>query len=115
MLLEALQAWAQKAPATCQSQPADRSTEVQSSDTVDSDTSIAAAARSAKAQKAAHAKKVVTDEDMKAFAGPLPRLKMDGPENADEVVTAIEQYKLTHTPEQPSKLSTFGMTDMTRC
>lgn len=66
----------------------------------ESENSIAAAARQAKAQKNAHAKKVFTDEDMEAAAGPLPRLKMDGAENADEVVTAIATYKLTHTPEQ---------------
>ena len=65
-----------------------------------SDASIAAAARDAKAQKAARAKKVFTDEDMEATAGPLPRLKMDGPENADEVVAAIAKYKADHTPEQ---------------
>lgn len=100
VLLIASQAWAQNAPATCQSQPADKSTEVQSSDIVGTDTSIAAAARNAKAQTTAHAKKVISDEDMEVFAGPLPRLKMDGPENADEVVAAIAQYKLTHTPEQ---------------
>jgi len=37
---------------------------------------------------------------MEVTAGPLPRLKMDGPENADEVVAAITAYKTTHTPEQ---------------
>jgi hypothetical protein len=61
---------------------------------------LAAAARDAKVQKAAHAKKVFTDEDMEVIAGPLPRLKMDGAENADEVVTAIAQFKAAHTPEQ---------------
>ena len=61
---------------------------------------IAAAARDAKAQKVTHAKKVFTDEDMEAIAGPLPRLKMDGAENADEVIAAIAQFKATHTPEQ---------------
>jgi hypothetical protein len=66
----------------------------------DSDNSLAGAARSAKAQKAAKAKKVFTDEDMEATAGPLPRLKMEGAENADEVVAAISKYKLTHTAEQ---------------
>jgi len=66
----------------------------------DSPPSIAAAARDAKSQKAAHAKKVFTDEDMEVSAGPLPRLKMDGAENADEVVAAIAKYKMTHTPEQ---------------
>ena len=64
-----------------------------------SDASLAAAARDAKAQKA-KAKKVFTDEDMEATAGPLPRLKMDGPENSDEVVAAIAKYKAAHTPEQ---------------
>ena len=64
------------------------------------DNSIAAAAREAKAQKAGHAKKVFTDEDMEAAAGPLPKLRMEGPENGDEVVAAIAKYKLSHTPEQ---------------
>ncbi len=60
---------------------------------------LAAAARSTK-EKAAHVKKVITDEDMEASAGPLPRLKMDGAENADDVVAAIAAYKSSHTPEQ---------------
>jgi hypothetical protein len=37
---------------------------------------------------------------MEATAGPLPRLKMDGAENADDVVAAITTYKTSHTPEQ---------------
>jgi len=37
---------------------------------------------------------------MEATAGPLPRLKMDGAENADDVMTAIATYKSSHTPEQ---------------
>ena len=61
---------------------------------------LAAAASNAKAQKTGHAKKVFTDEDMEVNAGPLPRLKMDGAENGDEVVAAIVKYKETHTPEQ---------------
>jgi hypothetical protein len=65
----------------------------------DSPASVAAAARGSKSTKA-HAKKVFTDEDMEATAGPLPRLKMDGAENADEVIAAIAKYKTTHTPEQ---------------
>ena len=69
-------------------------------DSADSDSALAAAARSAKLQKTTHAAKVITDEDMEASAGPLPRLKMDGAENADEVVAAISKYKTTHTPEQ---------------
>ena len=66
----------------------------------DTGSPLAAAARDTKAQKAARAKKVITDEDMEASAGPLPHLKMDGAENADEVVAAIATYKTTHTPVQ---------------
>jgi hypothetical protein len=65
--------------------------------------SLAAAARDSKAQKSVHAKKVFTDEDMEGTAGPLPRLKMDGAENADEVVAAIGKYKSTHTPDETEK------------
>jgi hypothetical protein len=68
--------------------------------TSDADGSLAQAARDKKAHKTAHAKKVVTDEDMEGSAGPLPRLKMDGAENGDDVVAAIAAFKTTHTPEQ---------------
>jgi len=61
---------------------------------------LAAAARNAKDQKTGHAKKVFTDEDMEVSAGPLPRIKMDGPENGDDIASAISRYKETHTPEQ---------------
>jgi hypothetical protein len=73
---------------------------VPSSASPDSGVSLASAARWAKAQKAAKAKRVTTAEDMEASAGPLSRLKMEGAENADEVVAAISKYKLTHTPAQ---------------
>jgi hypothetical protein len=64
------------------------------------DDSPAQAARDKKAQKTNHAKKIITDEDLETSAGPLPRLKMDGPENGDEVVAAIATFRMTHTPEQ---------------
>ena len=83
---------AQSAAPASQSQPPTTSD--------NSDTSIAGAARDTKAQKATHAKKVFTDEDMESSAGPLPRLKMDGAENADEVVAAITTYKSTHSAAQ---------------
>jgi hypothetical protein len=73
--------------------PADQS----SSDT---GSSLGAAARKSKAQNTTHAKKVFTDEDMELQAGPLPRLKMDGAENADDVTAAIAKYKVTHTPQE---------------
>jgi hypothetical protein len=66
----------------------------------DSGSALAAAAKSAKDQKAGHAKKVFTDEDMEVADGPLPRLKTDGLDNTDEVIAAITKYKSMHSPEQ---------------
>jgi hypothetical protein len=63
-------------------------------------TSLAGAARRAKAEKTQHAKKVISDDDLESSAGPLPKLTLDGAENADDVVAAIKTYKETHTPEQ---------------
>jgi hypothetical protein len=82
-----------QASASPAAQPADQS----SSDT---GSSLGAAARKAKTQNTTHAKKVFTDEDMELQAGPLPRLKMDGAENADDVTAAIAKYKVTHTPQE---------------
>jgi hypothetical protein len=93
MLGVAQLAAAQNPPASAPAPPPPQSS-------TSADSSIAGAARDAKAQKAARAKKVFTDEDMEATAGPLPRLKMDGPENSDDVVAAIAKYKADHTPEQ---------------
>lgn len=33
-------------------------------------------------------------------AMPLPRLRTDGPENGDEIIAAIGEYKATHSPEE---------------
>jgi hypothetical protein len=59
--------------------------------------SLAAVVRNSKAQKTAHAKKVVTEENLEPSAGPLPKLKMDGAENADDVMAAIVAYKADHS------------------
>ena len=91
LLLLAFRAGAQNAPVSCQAQYEKGSTS--------SDDSVAAAARSSKNQKA-HAKKVFSDEDMEAWSGPLPRLKMEGTENSDEVIEAIKTYRAKHTAEQ---------------
>jgi hypothetical protein len=98
MLVSAVLGVVQLAPA--QNPPAAASQSSTTQNSTSSDASIAAAARDTKAQKTARAKKVFTDEDMEATAGPLPRLKMDGPENGDEVIAAIAKYKADHTPEQ---------------
>src|SRR5437660_1350965 len=75
ILLLALEAGAQNTSGSCQS-PDEKKP-------ASGDDSVAAAARSSKNQKA-HAKKVFSDEDMEAWSGPLPRLKMEGTENSDE-------------------------------
>lgn len=64
-----------------------------------SQASIADAARRSKAQSK-HAKKVVTDDDLDTAAGPLPRLKLYGLENSQEVVAALMNYRNSHTPAQ---------------
>jgi len=87
-----LEAAAQCPAASCQTQDEPKPSSA--------DPSIAAAARSSKTQKATHAKKVFSDEDMEAWSGPLPRLKMEGTENADEIIAAIASYKASHTSEQ---------------
>jgi hypothetical protein len=90
------------ATALAQSQPATAPAPEPSAGTA---SPLAAAATSAKAQKTAHAaKKVFTDDDMEANAGPLPRLRMDGPDNGDEIVSAITKYKESHTQEQTEQV-----------
>ena len=57
-------------------------------------------ARNSKQQTSVRAKKVITEDDMDALANALPRLRMEGAENADEIIAAIGQYKASHTPEE---------------
>ena len=37
---------------------------------------------------------------METWSGPLPKLKMDGTENAEEIIAAITAYRANHTAEQ---------------
>ena len=60
--------------------------------------------RDAKAQRNSHAKKVFTDDDMDASTNPLPRLKMDGMDNTDQIITEIGNYRKTHTPEETEQV-----------
>lgn len=66
--------------------------------------SIAAAARSAKAQKANRATKVFTDDDMEVIAGPLPHLKLDATDNTKEVVDAIVRYRASHKLDETERV-----------
>lgn len=92
-------ALAQNPPMTCQS--ADQPTPKKN---IDEDESVAAAARKNKGEKSSHAKKVFTDEDMEAWSGPLPRLRMDGTENSDEIIAAMITYRRSHTPQETEKV-----------
>ncbi len=95
ILLLAFEAAAQNTGGSCQTSDEKK--------TSSADDSIAAAARSSKNQKA-HAKKVFSDEDMEAWSGPLPRLKMEGTENAGEIISAITAYRANHTAEQTERV-----------
>ena len=73
-----------------------------------SDDSVAAAARKNKSEKGTRPKRVITDEDMKAWSGPLPKLRMDGTENSDEIIKAILAYRKAHTaPETEAVVRTW--------
>ncbi len=56
--------------------------------------------KNSKKQTSVKAKKVITEDDMDAIANLLPRLRMEGAENSDEIIAAIGQYKASHTPEE---------------
>lgn len=56
--------------------------------------------RNSKKQTTALAKKVITEDDMDALANKLPKIRMDGAENSDEIIGAIGEYKQSHTPEE---------------
>ena len=62
--------------------------------------SLGTVARNSKKQTSVRAKKVITEDDMDALATALPRLRMEGAENADEIIAGIAQYKASHTPEE---------------
>src|SRR5436309_1317042 len=72
--------------------------------TPSSDKPIAAAVRDSKNQKNSHAKKVFTDEDMDAITSPLPRLKMNGIDNTDQIIAEIGNYRKTHTAEETEQV-----------
>ena len=95
-LLLAFQAVAQSAPGSCQVQDDEPKS-------ASADESVAAAARKCKTSKASHAKKVFSDEDMEVWSGRLPKLKMEGTENSEEIITAIATYKASHTAEQTER------------
>jgi hypothetical protein len=62
--------------------------------------SLADVAKEAKKNKAAHAKKSVTDDDIVSNKGPFPRLNIQDTDNSDEVIAAIGKFKNTHNERE---------------
>jgi hypothetical protein len=60
---------------------------------------LAAAAQEARARKA-KAAKVFTDEDIDVHKSPIPIMNLDGDDNTDAVVEAIQKYKEKHKAEE---------------
>ena len=65
----------------------------------DQSASVAAAAKTSK-KPAAHAKRVIDDDDLELHKSPIPRLSLEGAENTAEIVAAVKKYKESHTAQQ---------------
>jgi hypothetical protein len=89
-MLAALGAYAQTAPAAFPST---------SVPPADQPASVAAAAKTSK-KPAAHAKRVIDDDDLELHKSPIPRLSLEGADNTAEIVDAVKKYKESHTPQQ---------------
>jgi hypothetical protein len=62
--------------------------------------SLGEIAKEAKKSKAARAKTVITEETLDSQKGPLPKLNLEGPENYQDIVQAIGDYKSKHSDQQ---------------
>ncbi len=89
-LLGGLGAFGQSAPASCPPSPSPGG---------DQNASVVAAARTSK-KPAAHAKRIIDDDDLALHQSPIPRLNLDGTDNTSEIINAIRKYKESHTPQQ---------------
>jgi hypothetical protein len=66
--------------------------------------SLGEIAKDAKKNKAAKAKTVITEETLDDQKGPLPKLNLEGPENYQDIVLAIGDYKAKHTDQQTEQM-----------
>jgi hypothetical protein len=66
--------------------------------------SLAEIAKQAQKNKSAHAKKLITEDELDAMKGPIPRISMEGADNADEIVAAIGAYQAKHTKEETEQV-----------
>jgi hypothetical protein len=51
-----------------------------------------------------HSKKLITNEELDATHGPLPRLKLEDDDNTEEVIRAIGDYRSNHSPEETERV-----------
>lgn len=65
--------------------------------------SLADAARKTRESKA-KAKIVVTEETIALQRGPLPDLNIEGVDNSDEVIKAIDKHRQSHTPAETEQV-----------
>jgi hypothetical protein len=68
--------------------------------TTSEQSALAAAAQAAKTSRAGKAKKVFTDEDMEVRKGPFARLNLQGPDNGDQILESMVDYRKKHSAEE---------------
>jgi hypothetical protein len=66
--------------------------------------SLGEIAKEAKKNKAVQARAVITEETLDGQKGPLPKLSLEGPENVQDIVLAIGDYKAKHTDQQTEQI-----------
>jgi len=66
--------------------------------------SLADLAREAKQNKTAHAKVVISDDNLHVEKGPIPSLNFDGADNSGEISPAIETYRRSHSTKETEDL-----------
>jgi hypothetical protein len=70
----------------------------------DGEKSLADVAKELKKSKTLPAKKLITNDDLEAKQGPLPKLMLDGDDNSDEIIDAIGDYRAKHTAEETEQV-----------
>ena len=66
--------------------------------------SLGEIAKEAKKNKAPRAKTVITEESLDGQKGPLPKLNLEGPENYQDIVMAIGDFKAKHSDQQTEQV-----------
>jgi hypothetical protein len=66
--------------------------------------SLADLAREANKNKAAHAKTVISDDNLPIEKGPIPALNFEGVDNSDDISAAIDTYRKSHSTKETDDL-----------